>query len=110
MFAYLDGWGDHNYQISDMVDVNDYGARPTESSVVFSVDNGTKTIKAKLYMYDFDMDTRGEDGEKHLTGGISLAKTHRESRVITTLTPDQQKNVSCVLTIALIDAVFRLSL
>ena len=97
MFAYLDGWGDHNYQISDMVDVNDYGARPTESSVVFSVDNGTKTIKAKLYMYDFDMDTRGEDGEKHLTGGISLAKTHRESRVITTLTPDQQKNVTALV-------------
>ena len=97
MFAYLDGWGDHNYQISDMVDVNDFGARPTESSVVFSVDNGTKTIKAKLYMYDFDMDTRGEDGEKHLTGGISLAKTHRESRVITTLTPDQQKNVTALV-------------
>lgn len=97
MFAYLDGWGDHNYQISDMVDVNDYNARPTESSVVFSVDNGTKTIKAKLYMYDFDMDTRGEDGEKHLTGGISLAKTHRESSVITTLTPDQQKNVTALV-------------
>ena len=97
MFAYLDGWGDQNYQISDLVDVNDYKARPTESSVVFSVDNGTKTIKAKLYMYDFDMDTRGEGEEKHPTGGISLAKTHRESRVITTLTPDQQKNVTALV-------------
>lgn len=97
MFAYLDGWGDQNYQISDLVDVNDYNARPTESSVVFSVDNGTKTIKAKLYMYDFDMDTRGEGEETHPTGGISLAKTHRESRVITTLTPDQQKNVTALV-------------
>ncbi len=97
MFAYLDGWGDQNYQISDLVDVNDYNARPVESSVVFNVDNGTKTIKAKLYMYDFDMDTRGEGDEKHLTGGISLAKTHRESSVITTLTPDQQKNVTALV-------------
>ena len=97
MFAYLDGWSDQNYQISDLVDANDYKARPTESSVVFSVDNGTKTIKAKLYMYDFDMDTRGEGEEKHPTGGISLAKTHRESRVITTLTPDQQKNVTALV-------------
>ena len=97
MFAYLDGWGDQNYQISDLVDVNDYDTRPTESSVVFSVDNGTKTIKAKLYMYDFDMDTRGEGEAQHQTGGISLAKTHRESRVITTLTPDQQKNVTALV-------------
>ena len=97
MFAYLDGWGDQNYQISDMVDVNNYNARPTESSVVFNVENGTKTIKAKLYMYDFDMDTRGDGDEKHLTGGISLAKTHRESSVITTLTPDQQKNVTALV-------------
>ena len=97
MYAYLDGWGDHNYQISDMVDVNDYNARPTESSVVFGLDNGTKTIKAKLYMYDFDMDTRGEGEEKHQTGGISLAKNHRENSVITTLTPDQQKNVTALV-------------
>lgn len=97
MYAYLDGWGDQNYQISDLVNKDDYDARPTESSVVFSVENGTKTIKAKLYMYDFDMDTRGDGDEKHLTGGISLAKTHRGSSVITALTPDQQKNVTALV-------------
>lgn len=97
MYAYLDGWGDQNYQISDLVDKDDYDVRPEESSVVFNVENGTKTIKAKLYMYDFDMDTRGDGDEKHLTGGISLAKTHRESSVITTLTPDQQKNVTALV-------------
>lgn len=97
MYVYLDGWGDQNYQISDLVNKDDYDARPTESSVVFSVENGTKTIKAKLYMYDFDMDTRGDGDEKHLTGGISLAKTHRGSSVITALTPDQQKNVTALV-------------
>lgn len=97
MYAYLDGWGEQNYQISDLVNKDDYDARPTESSVVFSVENGTKTIKAKLYMYDFDMDTRGDGDEKHLTGGISLAKTHRGSSVITALTPDQQKNVTALV-------------
>ena len=97
MYAYLDGWGDQNYQISDLVNKDDYDARPTESSVVFSVENGTNTIKAKLYVYDFDMDTRGDGDEKHLTGGISLAKTHRGSSVITALTPDQQKNVTALV-------------
>jgi len=97
MYAFLDGWKDGNYQISDLIDASDYNARPTESSVEFGTDNGTKTIKAKLYMYDFDMDTRGDGEDKHLTGGISLAKTHRESSVITTLTPDQQKNVTALV-------------
>ena len=97
MYAFLDGWGDGSYQISDLIDANDYDARPTESSVEFGADNGTKTIKAKLYMYDFDMDTRGDGDDKHLTGGISLAKTHRESSVIATLTPDQQKNVTALV-------------
>lgn len=97
MYAYLDGWGDHSYQISDMVENTDYNALPEESSVEFGTDGGTKTIKAKLYMYDFEMDTRGEGEEKHQTGGITLAATHREDSVITTLIPDQQKNVTALV-------------
>ena len=98
MFAYLNGWGDDSYQISDLVDATAYNGLPGESSLEFGKEgDGTKTIKAKLYMYGFSMDTRGEGEAQHQTGGITLANTHREDSVITALTPDQQKNVTVLV-------------
>ena len=98
MFAYLNGWGDGSYQISDLVNATAYNGLPSESSLEFGQEgDGTKTIKAKLYMYGFSMDTRGEGEAQHQTGGITLANTHREDSVITALTPDQQKNVTVLV-------------
>ena len=98
MFAYLNGWGDGSYQISDLVNATAYKDLPSESSLEFGQEgDGTKTIKAKLYMYGFSMDTRGEGEAQHQTGGITLANTHREDSVITALTPDQQKNVTVLV-------------
>ena len=98
MFAYLNGWGDDSYQISDLVNATAYNGLPDKSSLEFGQEgDGTKTIKAKLYMYGFSMDTRGEGEAQHQTGGITLANTHREDSVITALTPDQQKNVTVLV-------------
>lgn len=92
---YLHGFGTA-YQVSDLISETDYNSLAAEgkSSVVFTED--TRTIKAKLYLYDFQRtpSTVTKDG---YTGGITVAENKRTSAVITELTPDVVQKVTALV-------------
>lgn len=84
-------------QVSDYITQTEYDALQTDSAVIFDKDN--KTIKARLYLYSFEMTkstVQQEDGTYGNTGGITLTGKIATNE-ITTLEQDQAKIVTAMV-------------
>lgn len=95
-YAYLNGFGE-SYQVSDVIAETDYNKLQADGKVVF--DEGNKTIKAKLHLYNFERTestVTSTDTEKKYTGGITI-NDQRTDSVLTELTPDTVKKITALV-------------
>ena len=97
-YAYLNALSktESDYQISDLIDKTTYNKLQAESSVRFDKDAGR--VKAKLYLYEFDMKAilTSTETETKYTGGITIGDKRGEA-VITGLTPDVVQKVTAIV-------------
>ena len=94
---YLTAWGEsYTHQTSDVIDGTVFRGLGEKSEVEFNTDaEGNKTVKAKLYLYTFEMpDSTANPGKK--TGALNVISKKNDS-VITKLTPDVAKVVTAVV-------------
>lgn len=97
-YAYLSTLSktESDYQISDLIDQTTYNALQKDSSVSFDKDAGR--VKAKLYLYGFDMKVSSTSTatETKYTGGITIGNK-LESNAITPLEMDTPKKVTAIV-------------
>lgn len=100
-FAYLNAFPlttATTYQKSDIISKAEYNDLPKEGTVEFkTAEDGTNTVTAKLYLYEFSMTTKpNADGTTHQTGGITIGNKIT-STAITALEADTPMIVTALV-------------
>lgn len=100
-FAYLNAFPlttATTYQKSDIISKAEYNNLPATGTVEFkTAEDGTNTVTAKLYLYEFSMTTKpNADGTTHQTGGITIGNKIT-STAITALEADTPMIVTALV-------------
>lgn len=100
-FAYLNAFPSETattYQKSDIISKAEYNKLPATGTVEFkTAEDGTNTVTAKLYLYEFSMTTKpNADGTTHQTGGITIGNKIT-STAITALEADTPMIVTALV-------------
>lgn len=100
-FAYLNAFPSETattYQKSDIISKAEYNNLPATGTVEFkTAEDGTNTVTAKLYLYEFSMTTKpNADGTTHQTGGITIGNKIT-STAITALEADTPMIVTALV-------------
>ena len=100
-YAYLNAFPSETattYQKSDIISKAEYNNRPATGTVEFkTAEDGTNTVTAKLYLYEFSMTTKpNADGTTHQTGGITIGNKIT-STAITALEADTPMIVTALV-------------
>lgn len=100
-YAYLNAFPSETattYQKSDIISKAEYNNLPATGTVEFkTAEDGTNTVTAKLYLYEFSMTTKpNADGTTHQTGGITIGNKIT-STAITALEADTPMIVTALV-------------
>lgn len=100
-YAYLNAFPSETattYQKSDIISKAVYDGLPANGTVKFeTAADGTNTVTAKLYLYEFSMTTKpNADGTTHQTGGITIGNKIT-STAITALEADTPMIVTALV-------------